>query len=132
MFWNWNTTDWVGLAVTVGLWATAAWALWYFGKAEGASGWQAFLKGVLVVRFWVEDRLQEWAYNVRIRRLTEVEALTEIRKGFAELGVSLDHLTDDDIRDGCLRSAELVAMTGLTVAEASEALDAVGRAMQEA
>lgn len=51
------------------------------------------------------------------------KALRNVRKGFACVGFSVDHLTDAELEAGLIQGAEIMGQAGITVNEAIEAFN---------
>ncbi len=132
---TWSQADAWGLGLAIALGGTAIWGLWYFGKVEGVHGWRAVIAGWKCLVAGVVLRLQEWAFQFRLRqldrRLTNAETLADLREAFGELGMPLDHLTDDELRAGAMQLGETLYAAGLTVDEAAASLEQVAGAMRE-
>lgn len=124
------------VALLVVAYAGVVWGLWKFGKAQGAHGWRAVLAGGCVVFEVVASEFQALAYRVQLnwleRKLTNATTLATMREVYRELGIDLDHLTDDELLEGALQMGEMYAHMGLTADEAAAALEKVVRAMREA
>jgi hypothetical protein len=64
-------------------------------------------------------RLQLWRID---RRLKSAKTLSDLRWCFNELGCSLDHLTDDELLERSQTFAKALHDSGVTMAEADDAL----------
>ena len=124
------------VVILVVAYAGVVWGLWKFGKVQGASGLPAVAAGVRVLLDAVASWLQAFAYQAQLnqleRKLWNATTLTALREVYRDLGIELDHLTDDELRDGALRIGQMYAHSGLTAAEAADALAKVARAMRGA
>ncbi len=59
---DWNTTDWIGLAMALTLWGVVFWAFWRFGDYEhtGRQGWRRLPAGARLVLDIVIVEIARW------------------------------------------------------------------------